>query len=129
MTGRRRGARSILGSLPAYTQASVVAALVIAAVGLGWWLQQGAVEADRPAVELPLGSAWRRVTLDDGTTLVVVEPGGRHALRPGTWRVLWEDEAGAVVRGTREVVRGTLDLSEAGDPPRSAPTGGGAGDR
>ena len=81
---RRRGARSVAGSLTAYLKAGIGAVLVMVVVLL---LAVGR-EPPRAAVELSGDGPWTSATLDDGRRVLVVEAGQRIEAPPGDYRLL-----------------------------------------
>lgn len=86
-----RGARSILGSLPAYAKTSVLAFVVIAVVMWTWLSEDrfgGDVAASTAHVALAASSTWSEVTLDDGGRQHVLTPGAALDLPPGAYSVV-----------------------------------------
>lgn len=85
------GARSILGSLPAYATAAVVV-FVATGIVMSVWLSEdrfaGGPDPSAARVQLAATSRWDEVTLDDGRALRVIERGQTLELPPGRYRVV-----------------------------------------
>lgn len=103
---RGRGARSILGSLPAYGWAALalVAALSLAVL----W---GGPDAAVSRVRLTGGGPWHTASLqDDALRLHVLRAGEERELPPGAYRVTLFAHDGAEAHREVQLVAGEVEL-------------------